>query len=95
MDSARGLLTRYIPDVYIYTDVYKGQESGKSPGYALSLVAESTTDCLMSAECCFEPLQDNNDEKQVNELKLVNDYHFETPEDLGLYSAKLLLQYVF
>ena len=42
MDSARSVLTRYIPDVYIYTDVYKGFESGMSPGYALSLVAEST-----------------------------------------------------
>ena len=29
VESARSLLTRYIPDVYIYTDVYKGVESGK------------------------------------------------------------------
>ncbi|CAG8546856.1 4346_t:CDS:2 [Funneliformis mosseae] len=50
VDSARSVLNRYIPDVYIYTDVYKGEESGKSPGFALSLVAESTTGALYSAE---------------------------------------------
>ena len=51
VDSCRSILTRYIPDVYIYTDVYKGPESGKSPGYALALVAESTTFARYSAEC--------------------------------------------
>jgi RNA 3'-terminal phosphate cyclase-like protein len=50
VDSARSILNRYIPDVYIYTDVYKGEESGKSPGFALSLVAESTTGVLYSSE---------------------------------------------
>lgn len=29
VDSARGLLNHFIPDVYIYTDHYKGAESGK------------------------------------------------------------------
>eukprot|EP00842_Homolaphlyctis_polyrhiza_P004344 jgi/Hompol1/4910/HPOL_002089-RA len=55
VESARSILTRYIPDVYIYTDVYKGAESGKSPGYALSLVAETTTGVLISAECAYQP----------------------------------------
>lgn len=53
--ASRELLTRYIPDVYIYTDVYKGAESGKSPGYGLTLVAESTTGALISAECFLQP----------------------------------------
>ncbi|KAJ3322482.1 rRNA-processing endoribonuclease [Boothiomyces sp. JEL0866] len=55
VESARSILSRYIPDVYIYTDVYKGSESGSSPGYALSLVAESTTDALISTECAYQP----------------------------------------
>jgi hypothetical protein len=60
----------------------------------LTLVAESTTDCLISAECCFEPLENNTDEqKDVIKIEKMNDYHFATPEDLGIYSAKLLLQY--
>lgn len=64
IDAARSVLNRYIPDIYLYSDVYKGDESGKlviflrftiftaeksefrSPGYALSLLSESTTGVL-------------------------------------------------
>lgn len=27
--AARSVLNRYIPDIYIYTDVYRGEDSGK------------------------------------------------------------------
>eukprot|EP00943_MAST-04B_sp_MAST-4B-sp1_P003938 g3938.t1 len=50
VDSARGLLNHWIPDVYIYTDHYKGEESGKSPGFGLCLISESTTGVIYSAE---------------------------------------------
>lgn len=55
IDSARGTLNRYIPDLYLYADVYKGEESGKSPGYGLTLVAESTTGALHYAEALSTP----------------------------------------
>ena len=29
VDAARSVLNRYIPDIYLYTDVYKGEDSGK------------------------------------------------------------------
>lgn len=29
IDTARSLLNRYIPDIYLYSDVYKGDDSGK------------------------------------------------------------------
>lgn len=48
--SARNILNSFIPDVWIYTDHYKGKDAGLSPGFALSLLAESTTGCLLSAE---------------------------------------------
>lgn len=57
VESARSILTNYIPDVYLYTDVYKGAESGACPGYALSLVAETTTGALISSECIYQPRQ--------------------------------------
>ncbi|KXN92238.1 putative RNA 3'-terminal phosphate cyclase-like protein [Leucoagaricus sp. SymC.cos] len=50
IEAARSILNRYIPDIYLYSDVYKGEESGKSPGYALSLLAESTTGAIHCAE---------------------------------------------
>ncbi|KIJ33512.1 hypothetical protein M422DRAFT_35428 [Sphaerobolus stellatus SS14] len=55
IESARSVLNRYIPDIYLYSDVYKGEDSGKSPGYALSLVAESTTTALHCSEAVSIP----------------------------------------
>jgi RNA 3'-terminal phosphate cyclase-like protein len=50
VDHARSLLNHFIPDVYIYTDHYKGAEGGASPGYGLSLIASTTEGVLYSAE---------------------------------------------
>ncbi|KAI0341833.1 18S rRNA biogenesis protein [Trametopsis cervina] len=55
IEAARSVLNRYIPDIYLYSDVYKGEDSGKSPGYALSLLAESTTGAMHSAETVSQP----------------------------------------
>mmetsp|Transcript_28695 Transcript_28695/g.37619 ORF Transcript_28695/g.37619 Transcript_28695/m.37619 type:complete len:396 (-) Transcript_28695:64-1251(-) len=54
VSSGRALLNRLIPDVYIYTDHFSGKDCGKSPGFALSLVAESTTGMMLSAEVAAE-----------------------------------------
>lgn len=48
-------MNRYIPDIYIYADVYRGADSGKSPGYALTLLSTSTTSALHSAEAISHP----------------------------------------
>jgi len=55
IDAARGVLNRYIPDLYLFSDVYRGDESGRSPGYGLSLVATSTTGALHAAEAVSTP----------------------------------------
>ncbi len=48
--SARSLLNHFVPDVFVYTDHYKGDESGKSPGFGICLMAETTTGNIVSAE---------------------------------------------
>lgn len=49
--SVRPLITlALLQDVYIYSDHYRGPDSGASSGYGLSLVAETTTGCVLSAE---------------------------------------------
>ena len=50
VQASKSVLNRFIPDIYIYTDVFKGEEAGKSAGFSLSLVAESTTGCLYSID---------------------------------------------
>lgn len=55
IDAARSVLNRYIPDLYLFSDVYRGDESGKSPGFAMSLVATSTTGALHASEATSMP----------------------------------------
>lgn len=50
VDGARGVLNSLLSDVYIFTDHMSGAPSGLSPGYGLTLVAETTTKCLLSSE---------------------------------------------
>lgn len=50
VDAARGVLNQLLADVYIFTDAMSGAAAGASPGYGLTLVAETTTGCLVSAE---------------------------------------------
>ena len=51
VDDAKDRLTKFTPNVFLYTDPSKGKSGGNSsPGYALFLVAETTTNCLLSVE---------------------------------------------
>lgn len=50
VESGRSILNTFIPDIYIYSDIYKGEEAGLSPGFGISLVAESTTGALIHAD---------------------------------------------
>jgi RNA 3'-terminal phosphate cyclase-like protein len=55
VESAKSILNEFIPDVYIYTDHFKGKESGNSPGFGLSLVAETTNGTFYSTEGVANP----------------------------------------
>lgn len=55
IEASRSVLNRYIPDIYLYSDVYKGEDSGKSPGYGLSLLSETTTGAMHCAEALSQP----------------------------------------
>ncbi|BGP36038.1 hypothetical protein JCM10296v2_007890 [Rhodotorula toruloides] len=80
--SARSVLNRYIPDIYIYTDVYRGEDSGKSPGYAITLVASSTSHVLHSSESSSCPPASTTSTAP------------QTPEDLGVLAARQLLSQI-
>lgn len=53
--SARGVLNPIMSDVHIYTDVRRGDECGVSPGFGLSLIAETPSGCVYSAELVAGP----------------------------------------
>eukprot|EP00760_Papus_ankaliazontas_P001687 PhM_4_TR10568/c0_g1_i1/m.2660/K11108/RCL1; RNA 3'-terminal phosphate cyclase-like protein len=41
--ASKGVLMKLIPDVYVVTDLASEKDAGKSPGYGICLVTESTT----------------------------------------------------
>ncbi|KAH0659677.1 hypothetical protein KY289_028425 [Solanum tuberosum] len=48
--AARGILNPLLADVHIFTDHKAGAQAGMSPGYGISLVAETTSGCVISAD---------------------------------------------
>ena len=50
VDTSKGLLLKFIPDVYIHTEHMKGIKSGKSPGFGLILFAETTGGATYAGE---------------------------------------------
>ncbi|EPZ35411.1 RNA 3'-terminal phosphate cyclase type 2 domain-containing protein [Rozella allomycis CSF55] len=71
VDGARSVLNQFIPDIYVHTDVFKGHESGKSPGYGIILVAESTTGVLLSSEMIGEAGQVPEEMGKTNAARLL------------------------
>lgn len=80
IDTCRGVLNNFLPDVYVFTDHRSGMDAGKSPGYGVSLVAETTTDCTISADLITEVEGEGNDK------------HVNIPEDIGTNVATILLE---
>ena len=78
VDAARGVLNALLPDVYIFTDARSGQNAGASPGFGLSLVAETTTGCTLVADAA------SGGEAHSRA----------TPEELGAAVASALLEEV-
>lgn len=82
--AARGIFNRLLPDVHISTYHSK---TGKSPGYGISVVAETTSGCFISADIAVsyglgEESGEDKDEEN-NELM--------PPEEVGEQIASVLL----
>jgi RNA 3'-terminal phosphate cyclase-like protein len=91
VDGGRGVLNALLADVFIFTDAVSGREAGASPGYGLTLVAETTSGCLISAECCAahgaQQRADSGGDWSGGMPAVV-------PEDVGRACAQLLLEEV-
>jgi len=85
VDAARRVLNDFLPDVWIYTDPAKGPTSGDSPGYGLSLVAETITRSLKSSDACAKIVDVEASGRRGQEDDL------STPEAVGTAAAKRLL----
>lgn len=59
--KAREVFNQYLPDVWVFTDYFKGEKGSLSPGFSLSLVAETNTGSLLTADAAME----NNSPEEV------------------------------
>ncbi|KAK3443737.1 probable RNA 3'-terminal phosphate cyclase-like protein [Eucalyptus grandis] len=84
--AARGIFNRLLPDVHIFTDHRAGPQAGKSPGYGISLVAESTSGCCISCDTTVSHRLEEGDEIEGEEKKELT-----PPEDVGEQTASVLL----
>jgi len=96
VDSAKSLLNKCVPDVYIYTDHARGASSGKSPGFGLCLVAETTNGTFYTAEASSTPR--DVEAKPASSSSSSSSSASATPsipEDVGLEAANLLLDEIY
>ncbi|XBI86947.1 hypothetical protein VPH35_025089 [Triticum aestivum] len=88
--AARGLFNKFILDVHIFTDhrVVSSGGCGLSAGYGVSVVAETTTGCLISADATVSYPNVDEMSEQFEKPELMS------PEDLGEQVASMLLEEV-
>ncbi|XP_059640025.1 probable RNA 3'-terminal phosphate cyclase-like protein [Cornus florida] len=85
--AARGIFNRLLPDVHIFTDHKAGPQSGKSPGYGFSVVAETTSGCFISADTAVSYARGVEEDEFEDEEKK----ELTPPEDIGEQIASVLL----
>ncbi|XP_078179463.1 putative RNA 3'-terminal phosphate cyclase-like protein [Carex rostrata] len=85
--AARGIFNSFIPDVHIFSDVRTNATGGSSPGYGISLVAETTTGCLISADMAVSDRKTDEMEEEMDEKP-----NLIPPEELGVQAASMLLE---
>jgi RNA 3'-terminal phosphate cyclase-like protein len=106
IESARAVFNNLLPDVHIYTQHFKGKQAGGSPGYAVSLVAETTSGVFYSSEAGTEAAPSVEDAKlpisstsithgpSLVGAALASSALKQNPQDIGTQAANVLLEEV-
>ncbi|KAJ1435827.1 RNA 3-terminal phosphate cyclase, insert domain [Sesbania bispinosa] len=58
--AARRIINPLLSDVHIFSDHRSGPPAGNSPGYGISLVAETTSGCFISADTAASHSRDED-----------------------------------
>uniref|UniRef100_A0A2N9EJS6 RNA 3'-terminal phosphate cyclase domain-containing protein n=1 Tax=Fagus sylvatica TaxID=28930 RepID=A0A2N9EJS6_FAGSY len=83
--AARNIFSKFIPDVYIFTDHKAGPQAGNSSGYGISLVAETNAGCFISADTTVS----NPRAEETGEIE--DEKKYPNSEDVGEEVASVLL----
>ncbi|GAV68696.1 RTC domain-containing protein/RTC_insert domain-containing protein [Cephalotus follicularis] len=85
--AARGIFNRLLPDVYIISDHKTAAQAGESPGYGISLVAETTSGCFISVDTAISYLRKEESSEIEDERQELT-----PPGDVGEQIASALLE---
>nr|KYP51219.1 putative RNA 3'-terminal phosphate cyclase-like protein [Cajanus cajan] len=85
--ATRGIINPLISDVHIFSDHRSGPQAGNSPGYGISLVAETTSGCFISADTAVSQARDEDTSSLADDAKK----DLMPPEDIGVGIANALL----
>ena len=82
VETAKGALLKFLPDVYIISDHQKKENAGNSPAFGITLVAETINGTYLCGEACSSP-----------KGEFIND--FSVPEDVALNAVHNLLEEIY
>ena len=82
VETAKGALLKFLPDVYIISDHQKKENAGNSPAFGITLVAETINGTYLCGEACSSP-----------KGEFIND--FSVPEDVALIAVHNLLEEIY
>ena len=81
IETAKGVLLKFLPDVYIVSDHQKAVNAGNSPAFGLTLVAETLNGTFLCGEACSMP-RGSRSEPSI-------------PEDVAVKAANNLLEEIY
>lgn len=82
VDTSKGLLLKYLPDVFIHTEHMHGSKSGSSPGFGLVLWAETTKGVFYVGQAMSRLSGEENAEPSI-------------PEDVATKATHALFEEIF
>ena len=84
VETSKGVLLKYLPDVYIVSDHQKKDSAGNSPAFGLTLVAETINGTFLCGEACSLPKGSLGKDKEPS-----------VPEDVALKATHNLLEEIY
>jgi len=93
IETSKGILLKYLPDVYIVSDHQKKYHAGLSPAFGLTLVAETITGTFLCGETCLLPKGQAMSKRGSEYAGQENGPS--VPEDLALKATYNLLEEIY